>query len=765
MQYDDLYRCLIDPIKRPKKSGFLQSHKSRCPCHEDNKQSLITSEKADGKILIYDQAGCDTKDIIHALGLEVSDVFDTKEPECLERLRWFYANKYTYYDESGKKHEGYGDGVRIAAEYKYIKCGKYLYSKIRFEGGQIDGKLIRYYEIDREKDESRPCNENRPHELYRYDEFLRYRKESKYAFYVEGEKDVETMVKNGYLCCTTAGGSNDWRAEFAEVFKGLNVVIIADNDQPGKKSAEKIRKDLRRYAHSIRIITPSDEHHGDVTDYLTKEGGTVQELNEMIEKADVVYAAWVIMRKDTPAGINAGILASIMAANEPHIIVRSPKDDKDQFFRLNDGKYEQLNKPAIKAAVREYIPISMQTDNLLNNVASLMFATSENIHALPELNADGRYIPVLNGMYDIEGKRVIPHSPKVFNTFQYPFILDIGSDGIKGLEQIAKTAKHFMKFIREFASKDDGTVDEEMILIIQEYLGFLISNEPMAKIKKVLMLWSRLGNSGKSVVIRLVINLLGLDRVASIKLKELTADNRFILGTLPESRVIACGDESNSNITDSSIFKSVTGGDPVKIEPKGKQGFSFVYQGGFVIACNGLPCFTDDKGDHLFDRLIILPCEHHVTEDTKDPELDEKLKKELQGIFAWSLIGLHRLRDNNFVFTKSEASETAKREYHGMMDSVFRFISEFYDVTHDFNDRTSKTAFDDAYQQWAFQNDGIKPVEKRNLAARMESLGFSNGCGNVGEKRNIAYYRGLKPKETEDSDTNNESLQEELPFD
>lgn len=557
---------------------------------------------------------------------------------------------------------------------------------------------------------------------------------------------TNAATDDGYLQIIEVGSEADWRAEDASKYKGADVVIFADNDQAGRRAAEKIKGDLKYYAFSVKIVIPSDQDHGSVADYLTTEGGTVQGLERMIKQAAVTYAPYVMEKKDTQTSINAGLLAEVIARNERHIIVRNPKDDRDLFYQYTGGQYEHLNKPAIKAAIREYIPTPMQTDNLLNNVCNLLFATDDNIRKLEDLNGDHRFIPLKNGLYDVTEKKILPHNPEILNTFQYPFEIDIGGCGIDGLEKIAETAQSFQKFIREFASKPDGSVDEEMILIIQEYAGFLISNEPMSKIKKVLMLWSRLGNSGKSVLIRLFVDLLGLDRVASIKLKELTADNRFILGTLPECRVIACGDESNSNITDSSIFKSVTGGDPVKIEPKGKQGFSFVYQGGFVIACNGLPCFTDDKGDHLFDRLIILPCEHHVTEETKDPCLDEKLKTELQGIFAWALIGLHRLIDNKFVFTKSEASELTKTEYHGMMDSVFRFISENYIVTHDYKDRISKTAFDGQYEQWAIACDGVKPVEKRNLAARMESLGFSNGIGDVGDRRNIAVYRGLKYK-------------------
>ena len=178
------------------------------------------------------------------------------------------------------------------------------------------------------------------------------------------------------------------------------------------------------------------------------------------------------------------------------------------------------------------------------------------------------------------------------------------------------------------------------------------------------------------------------------------------------------------------------------------------------MACNGLPCFVDDKGGHLFDRLLIIPCEHHITDEMKDPNLDEKLSKELPAIFNWALEGLHRLIDNGFVFTKSKSSELSKEDYHRQMDNVYRYVCEFYEITHDYNDRISKTAFDNSYYEWATADGSVKVVEKKNLAARMEALGVYTSTGNAGDKCHITVYRGIKEKDSF-IDTND---MENIPF-
>ena len=757
--YTDILSRFSNPVKTAAGQGINQAYKVTCPCHADKQQSLVISEARDGKILLHDHAGCSTENILAAIGLKISDLYDGgkgSNQSWKTGLEWYYANKYEWNDEQGSRRQCYGEGVKVTAEYRYYNTdGEYQYSKIRIEGGAIPGKLIRYRTVI--GDTASPYKPVKDEGyLYNITEFLKLRSLSQYAYIVEGEKDAETLkkLKQGFSCCVTPGGASDWRSDYAKYFKGLNVIILRDNDNAGLKFAERILKDLKTYAYHVKVVNPSQLDHGDVTDYLTKEGGTAQTLKDLCNKVtEGQYAAWVKLDNNgRESGINPGILAEAISRNERYLIIRNPHDDKDDLMLYRKGVYESLNKPGIKAMIRDYIPTAKVTDALLNNTCNLLFATNENIHDISELNADQRYINFKNGLYDIRNKALIPHNPDICFTIQYGFNYDPDNTA----------CETFRKYIRDLCSKPDGSVDEGEIRIIQEYLGFIISNEPVSKIKRCLVLWSRQGNSGKSVLIRLVTNMIGLEKVASIKLIELKADNRFIMGSLPQCRVVACGDESNSNVTDSSIFKSITGGDPVKIEEKGKQGYSYIYRGGFMIACNGLPCFTDDK-DAVLKRLLILPCEHHITPEKKDPELDDKLKLEIPGIMNWCLEGLYRLIGNHYIFSDSESSTRAIEEYRSNTDNVYRFLTENYIITGDYNDRISKKDFDDRYHKWASSDNTIRMVDRKNLTARMECYGISTTQGNTNSRRNIYIYRGIKEKPLEFEDVTDEELAD-IPF-
>jgi hypothetical protein len=49
-----------------------------CPAHDDSTPSLSISEKADGKVLMYCQAGCETNDVVAAINLRMQDLFATR---------------------------------------------------------------------------------------------------------------------------------------------------------------------------------------------------------------------------------------------------------------------------------------------------------------------------------------------------------------------------------------------------------------------------------------------------------------------------------------------------------------------------------------------------------------------------------------------------------------------------------------------------------------------------------------------------------------
>jgi len=53
---------------------------ARCPAHEDKSPSLSIRETDDGRVLIHDFGGCAVDDVLAALDLRFSDLFDKPLP-------------------------------------------------------------------------------------------------------------------------------------------------------------------------------------------------------------------------------------------------------------------------------------------------------------------------------------------------------------------------------------------------------------------------------------------------------------------------------------------------------------------------------------------------------------------------------------------------------------------------------------------------------------------------------------------------------------
>ena len=69
-----LYSAQLEGLR--KQAGGYLAH---CPAHEDHAPSLSIGEGDDGRILLHCWAGCETRDIVAALGLRWSDLF----PACV----------------------------------------------------------------------------------------------------------------------------------------------------------------------------------------------------------------------------------------------------------------------------------------------------------------------------------------------------------------------------------------------------------------------------------------------------------------------------------------------------------------------------------------------------------------------------------------------------------------------------------------------------------------------------------------------------------
>lgn len=101
------------------------------------------------------------------------------------------------------------------------------------------------------------------------------------VYIVEGEKDADRLASLGLVATTNSGGAGNFKAELAQYFSARRVVIIADNDEAGRKHAADVAAKLKGHVAGVGILNlPGLSEKEDVSNWLDC-GGTIDELDRL----------------------------------------------------------------------------------------------------------------------------------------------------------------------------------------------------------------------------------------------------------------------------------------------------------------------------------------------------------------------------------------------------------------------------------------------------------------------------------------------------
>ena len=104
-------------------------------------------------------------------------------------------------------------------------------------------------------------------------------------FIAEGEKTCDALRALGVPATCNSGGAGKWDPALNPWFKGANVVILPDNDEPGRHHRDLIASQLKGVARAIKVLTlPGLPEKGDAADWAAA-GGTADDLYELAQGA------------------------------------------------------------------------------------------------------------------------------------------------------------------------------------------------------------------------------------------------------------------------------------------------------------------------------------------------------------------------------------------------------------------------------------------------------------------------------------------------
>ena len=153
---------------------------------------------------------------------------------------------------------------------------------------------------------------------YRLPDVLKALGNGHIVFIVEGEKDADAMWDRGQPATTNAGGVKKWRDELNQVISGADVVVIADNDSPGREHADDVASKLANVAARVRVLDlgkpwSACPPKGDISDFF-QAGKTAEDLNAIVEQ----LPDWVA--KGGSIGMSADDLCALEFAPQNYIV-------------------------------------------------------------------------------------------------------------------------------------------------------------------------------------------------------------------------------------------------------------------------------------------------------------------------------------------------------------------------------------------------------------------------------------------------------------
>ena len=194
------------------------------------------------------------------------------------------------------------------------------------------------------------------------------------------------------------------------------------------------------------------------------------------------------------------------------------------------------------------------------------------------------------------------------------------------------------------------------------------------------------------------------------------SENRFARADLEHILLCVDDDMRMEALRQTNYVKSiVTAQGKIDLERKGKQSYQGWMFARLLAFSNGDLQALYDRSDGFYRRQLVLTTKEKPAGRVDDPDLAEKMKAEVEGIFLWAFEGLQRLAANNFKFTESQRTRDNREAVKRDNNNVFDFLeSEGYIRLKADCTISSKDLYE-IYRMWCEENN-LTPLKRRSFS-------------------------------------------------
>lgn len=325
------------------------------------------------------------------------------------------------------------------------------------------------------------------------------------------------------------------------------------------------------------------------------------------------------------------------------------------------GIYHALNSIGIASALQSILPF-------------------DDIKRFTAKDCEGIFTRLRSMTQDKDRQLIVPERVAVFENGAFDIVTGNPSELRKNdlilssikctyYPDICISTPNFDKFLKTFSGGDKSV--QELLLT---FMGYSLLPNHMAKYFWVL---GTARDSGKSLISNFLQRLLDSSVISAISTNDFAKDfvkAQLVGKILNLSMDIPAGKISKQAISE---LKSLTGGDPITINPKYVAPFLYSNTAKIVFGTN-FPLEVDCDDEAFWQRVVIVPFIHSVPKESHDPKLLEKFWNERDGIVSKAMRSAGRFIKNGYVIPSCPLSEAMKAAWSDdLLSDMLIFVDKY----------------------------------------------------------------------------------------
>lgn len=327
----------------------------------------------------------------------------------------------------------------------------------------------------------------------------------------------------------------------------------------------------------------------------------------------------------------------------------------------------------------------------------------EGVPVLPsEMDRAGNAFNVRNCLISLKTGRTAEHDKKYMISKLAPVTYDENA-----------RCPRWDRFIEEVTCGD-----KSLQLYLQRMIGYCMT--AYTKEQCMFFLYGN-GSNGKSVFVDTIAYMLG-EYAAScqpetVMMRDRNNTARGDLARLKGARMVVTSEPNDGCRLDEGIVKQMTGGTENKLTARFLYGREFEFSPEFkiVMSTNYKPVIKGtDNG--IWRRVRLIPFTAEFTKENRDPQLTEKLRRELPGILNWAIAGAVGWCKEGLP--PCAIIDEAGQEYRSEMDRVQQFLDDCTERSD--SGSTQASTLYKCYRAWCSEQGDRFPISSNKFCSELK---------------------------------------------